>query len=138
MGIDKSKYGKLVKDVKLVTVLLKSIELIDVTFPEGEGIKYDVKMDYGCEEFKKISEIVEFYPKFNLRVEYQDESLVELKFELRAVYEFDSIEDYEDEYILKFIELNVPVNIWPYAREIISSITTRVGYPALILPPYKA
>lgn len=53
MGIDKSKYGKLVKDVKLVTVLLKSIELIDVTFPEGEGIKYDVKMDYGCEEFKK-------------------------------------------------------------------------------------
>lgn len=71
-------------------------------------------------------------------MEYQDESLVELKFELRAVYEFDSIEDYEDEYILKFIELNVPVNIWPYAREIISSITTRVGYPALILPPYKA
>lgn len=128
----------MVEDVEIVTIVLKSMELNNVTFPKDKDGKYDVKMDYMCEEFKKISEIVEFYPKFNLRIEYQDESLVELKFELRAVYKFESIEEYEDKYILKFIERNIPVNIWPYAREIISSITTRIGYPALVISPYKA
>lgn len=143
MELDKMKYRKLVNDVELVNVLIKNIELSDVILHKdenikNESIKCDVNMKYECEEFKKLSEVVEFYPKFNLRIECQGEGLVNLKFELRAIYKFNSIEDYEDDYILMFIERNVPINIWPYAREIISSITTRIGYPALVISPYKA
>ena len=36
----------------------------------------------------------------------------------------------------QFLSRNVPVNVWPYARELISTMATRLGYPALLIPPY--
>lgn len=42
-----------------------------------------------------------------------------------------------DDIIQRFLNTNVPLNCWPYGREIISSITTRMGYPALIIPTIK-
>ncbi|WP_170270467.1 protein-export chaperone SecB [Heliorestis acidaminivorans] len=42
------------------------------------------------------------------------------------------------EEINEFANKNVIINAWPYAREIVSNVTTRMGFPPLLLPPYKA
>ncbi|NLJ80285.1 MAG: protein-export chaperone SecB [Firmicutes bacterium] len=36
-----------------------------------------------------------------------------------------------------FLQNNPPLNSWPYAGEIISSLTTRMGFPPLVIEPYK-
>ncbi|WP_394512536.1 protein-export chaperone SecB [Priestia aryabhattai] len=36
--------------------------------------------------------------------------------------------------IKEFSSRNVPVNAWPYVRELVSSLTTRMGYPPLLIP----
>ena len=46
------------------------------------------------------------------------------------------IEDFDEELRL-FVENNALINAWPYARETISSLTTRMGFPSLSIPSYK-
>lgn len=138
MQLDKVKYNKMVENIEIINILLKSINLNDVKLLNITDVKYDVKLNYKCESFKKFNNnIVEFYPKFILDIGYKEKNMLNLEFELRVIYKLDDIDKYEDEYILKFIEINLPINIWPYAREIISSMTTRIGYPVLVISPYK-
>ena len=137
LNLDKKKYKEMVEHVEIINVFLKNMELQDVKFPKNDKSKYDVRLDYKCIDFKKNSSIIEFYPKFILNIVHEEEIMLTLEFELRAIYKIDNIEEYEDEYILKFIDINIPINVWPYAREIISSITTRIGYPTLVISPYK-
>lgn len=42
-----------------------------------------------------------------------------------------------DDLIQTFVQRNVPVNIWPYVRELVSSLTIRMGMPPLLLPVLK-
>ncbi|WP_251555104.1 protein-export chaperone SecB [Neobacillus muris] len=37
----------------------------------------------------------------------------------------------------QFVKNNVPVNVWPYGREFIAQITTRMGLPQLLIGTYK-
>ena len=53
---------------------------------------------------------------------------------LKRLIELDK---FDEAYIKFFAQRNVTVNIWPYARELISSLTTRMGYPTLIIEPLK-
>lgn len=39
--------------------------------------------------------------------------------------------------IQAFVQRNVPINIWPYVRELVSSLTMRMGMPPLLLPTLK-
>jgi len=54
--------------------------------------------------------------------------------------ELSSLED-DGTYLKKIVELfarrNCRLNVWPYVREIVQSITTRMGFPPLIIPLYK-
>lgn len=36
-----------------------------------------------------------------------------------------------------FVENNVPLNVWPYGREFIAQMTTRMGLPQLLIGTYK-
>lgn len=66
---------------------------------------------------------------------------IEVVFDLS--YNFKDIED-PDEFVQKnqqhvenFCEKNVPVNAWPYFREIINSSTVRMGVPPLTIQALK-
>lgn len=37
----------------------------------------------------------------------------------------------------EFSKINGPVHVWPYVRELVSSMTVRMGFPALVIPSYK-
>jgi len=38
------------------------------------------------------------------------------------------------EQVIEFLRVNSPVLVWPYLRELVSSATTRMGFPTLLLP----
>ena len=46
-------------------------------------------------------------------------------------------EEMHEEIVSIFMQRNVPVNVWPYAREFISSTTVRMGFPALVIGTMK-
>lgn len=72
----------------------------------------------------------------------EEKTLFKILFILTIDYRIliDSFEnitsDYESE-IERFINKNALINAWPYARELTSTLTTKMGYPALIIPLYK-
>ena len=44
---------------------------------------------------------------------------------------------YDIELKQRFVERNVPVNVWPYIREIVATMTAKMGLPPLVLPTLK-
>lgn len=66
-----------------------------------------------------------------------DEPGFNLVFTFRILYSIDA--DYEpaDDLIKELMHRNVPINIWPYAREFVSSMTARMGLLPLFLEPLQ-
>lgn len=56
-------------------------------------------------------------------------------FELELTGTFETIEGKENLDLNQFAEINAPALLLPYAREIISNITSRTPLPPLLLPP---
>jgi hypothetical protein len=50
---------------------------------------------------------------------------------------YDSNVRLTDELFDEFSKFNVPVNAWPFLRELVMNTTQRFGWPGFILPPYK-
>ena len=57
----------------------------------------------------------------------------------QLTYSFTAGEPLEVDSELKqrFVERNVPVNVWPYIREIVTTMTAKMGLPPLVLPTLK-
>lgn len=70
---------------------------------------------------------------------FQIECTIELKYIMTLDEEellSKDLESFRDELEI-FAGKNVPINAWPYARELISNISTKMGFPPLIIPVFK-
>ena len=88
-----------------------------VDFEEDVGINED---DIDCGDMLFNIEVI-----FNLTYAFKD---------------VDNVEEFakkNNNHINKFCEKNVPVNVWPYIREIVSSSTVRMGLSPLVIPAFK-
>ena len=131
----KEKYNNFIKDIHITSINVKSLFIDDVKLPEDEELS--VELIYSCDEFEKINNLIEFYPMFQVTIKDKMKGLVNINFKFSVSYSVLNLSEYENQYIEKFQEKNLPVNVWPYARELVSSLTTRIGYPALIIEPFK-
>ena len=77
------------------------------------------------EDQKEFPDVMEML--FSLELQYDISSLDETLFEEREYEELLEI----------FKKKNIPLNCWPYAREFISSMTLRMGFPALVIGAFK-
>jgi len=57
------------------------------------------------------------------------------KFQLELTGIFETIKGEENLDLKKFVDINAPALLLPFAREIISNITSRTPLPHLLLPP---
>lgn len=102
---------------------------------EGIELQVDFKVKvftfFDIEEEVKVEGVKEEEKLFTIN------SVLSLKY----VLDFENIDDLLsediDSVIEIFVERNVKINAWPYVREIVSNMTTRMGFPQLIIPPYK-
>lgn len=108
----------------------------DIKSVDKDGVELRVQMGFevAAAETKGTEKTIEDLS--------EERTLFKINFSLNLIYTFkvedkiDFLLDLEEE-IKVFVDNNVPVNAWPYARETISSITTRMGLPSLVIPPYK-
>jgi len=77
--------------------------------------------------------------KFQLEEVSEDRIKSRKLFELKGVFYlvYHSSVPMDDELFALFKKRNIPVNIHPYARELIHNHMTRAGLPSFILPTLK-
>lgn len=59
-----------------------------------------------------------------------------LECQITIEYSIDN-ELFKEEFMDRFSKTNVPLNVWPYVRELVSSATMRMGMPPLLLKAFK-
>ncbi|MDI6872623.1 MAG: hypothetical protein QME79_14975 [Bacillota bacterium] len=136
-------------DVKKYGEFIKAIELVDVFMPKSTGQRYwfgeqlhdpvaSVGFKSKLAEVKQGSIVIDGLFKV-LGTHGENEKVFTLDFVLRLKYsltgfDLESIDDKQlKDMINAFRERNFPINAWPYAREVVSSFTTRMGLPTLFI-----
>ena len=133
--------------------LVRSIEIVDVTLqkltverfwgngpmPEAPNAKLSVKAHESCVKEREVA----LTSSFDIHVTLEDEkALFRIEGELVLHYQLRSSELNTDsaefrEALDQFGRSNAPAHFWPYLRELVSSLSVRMGFPALIIGTYK-
>lgn len=142
-------------DAKKYSEFVRTVEIVDIHLLKFSGTKYWSKQS--LPEAARVS--VKFRPELQEAtadalkakgsfvvtgtvIETEDK-VFELEFEIELVYSAPSLNEGfaqspDGKQILDmFIQRNVPVNVWPYAREFISSMTVRMGFPVVVIGTLK-
>lgn len=109
----------------------------DIKNVKFEGIEMHVHFEFEVTAFNNEQDNEQGLEELN-----REDLLFKIKFLLNLKYylEAENIEEFiekQKEEINIFVDRNVPINAWPYARETVSSLSTRMGFPALVLPSFK-
>ncbi len=137
----REKYNEFVENISIENISLKYISAENMnstkTLDENQPVIVQVGFDSSKYEKKSGSLYVEASFKVEAEIE-KNKPIFDIKFIYLIEYTLKEkdLSEVENIIISKFTEKNTPVNIWPYARELISSVTTRMGYPAFIIKPF--
>lgn len=136
----KDIYDKLINDLQFSKILLKDL-LVKREYSDESTTNVDVKIDYTMEQFDRTGDQVIIPANFTVKAldhDRQDIVIFEVSFVYELIYELDNEMDYKDNSLIDyFADNNAPMNAWPYARELVASMTTRMGLPTLNLPLLK-
>lgn len=128
-------------------VELKSVKLLNCNCkqapncPEGEKDVVDKRTSQF--EVNKEEKIIGVFIKFFLNafgkgVEQKNEnSFLRIEATFLLLYSITSIEDLDDRAFSSFAELNGVYNAWPYWREFVQNITSRMQLPTLTIPVFR-
>lgn len=137
--VDREKYADLVKKVNIVQINLMKINA-EKHSPVDESGTIDVTVNHrpSLREVLEDGFIIDFESTISAS-NNEDEKLFDINIKYELLYSLEGGIDEEeyDDVIDSFAYRNVPVNIWPYIRELVSEMTVRMGFPPLVLKPLK-
>lgn len=139
--LDKEIYNKFVQSVDIQSMNLINLNIENLNNDVDRSERLFVDLEFENNTFNVKGDFFKVNPKFYIKVSYKKDNdeciLFKIRFEYQLEYIIEDLKEFDTNYLELFVKRNVPVNIWPYARELISSMTTRMGYPALIIEPLK-
>lgn len=138
------EYNKLVRAVEL-----KAIVLTDLSHHRELNLRPPLQIKYefsvGLESFseKEFVASAEFsldaFPK-NEEKQKEEKPTPGLSIRLtyHLIYVLSQAElEPSEELIREFLDRNVPINVWPFIRETVATLTAKMGLSPLILPTLK-
>ncbi|MDD3269018.1 MAG: protein-export chaperone SecB [Syntrophomonadaceae bacterium] len=136
MSIDAKLYKSFIESLDLEEIFLDSLKVKNYHLPKPRNLTVKLEPEFGISKIFKDS----FFASAKFQVIVSDDKerkafVIDARF--RLLYNFESSITIDDEMQEKFMATTLPVNSWPFAREIISSMTTRMGYPSLLIAPFK-
>lgn len=140
MSLSQDTYRDLVKGININAINIHSLNISNVNKKLKGSRTIDINQEFNSSEYIIDGDNLEVYAKFNIKACEKDNPekiAFEIDFTYCIEYTKTELDKFDEAYIKFFVQRNVPVNIWPYARELISSLTTRMGYPTLIIEPLK-
>lgn len=136
MSLSQEIYRDLVRGININAINVHSMNISTKNSKLKESKSIDIDNKFGIDKYNIDGDKLEVYINFNIKAcekNNEDKIGFVIDFTYCIEYEKENLEQFDEEYIKFFTQRNVPVNIWPYARELISSLTTRMGYPTLII-----
>lgn len=136
-------------DYELACSVSKRVNLIDVRLEKSECFqkpnraKSIIDIDIECEvgfHANPESNVLVVVPQFIING-YLDEKKDEADFNINAtfvlIYRIDSWDGLESSNFDAFANSNGVYNAWPYWREYVQNITSRMGLPPLTIPVFR-
>ncbi len=132
--ISPEEYRRILKGIELQNILLSEIKASVKHEFFSESMKINIKDDSEY-EFNEDRFIVT--NKYILTSKSNKQKKNALKIEATFRIIFESEYEINDDFFEIYKEISLPLNIWPYFRELVSSITARMNIPPLTLPLLK-
>ena len=122
----------------------KILELKDILV---SNIKADIKHEYLSDGLK-----IKIKNDANYLIDEDDDLIITIRYKLSAnskekksalkieatyIAVFDSVKEITDDFFDVYKEISLPLNIWPFFRELVNSTTARMNVPPLTLPLLK-
>ncbi|MGF7399141.1 protein-export chaperone SecB [Thermoanaerobacterium thermosaccharolyticum] len=130
-------YKEMIKNIELVNIYLSKLNCIRTSDHKKllQGINVNFNHNFELGELR--GDNFDCKASFNVKGIKEDLEILEINAEFIATYHLENASNIDKELIDKFVKINLPLNVWPYGRELISSMTVRMGLPPLILSTYK-
>lgn len=131
-------YRKLVEAVELRELALVDLaHHRDIQITPPLTVTHELEIHLESFSAERIVAVAEF--ALRARPEHGQSDQVSIRMTWRLVYELNAREGFEpDEGLAKqFVERNVPINLWPYVRETVATLTAKMGLAPLLLPILK-
>lgn len=135
--LDPQIYKRLVQNLqKIEAINLKSLTISNVNHNLDGNLAVDLSYDFGDHiiEDDYFSVCTNFFIKAYCKEE-QNNIAFQIEFELSISYLIKDLKLFDEQYIDMYKKINVPLHVWPYARELVSSLTTRMGFSPLVVEP---
>ncbi len=131
--ISPEEYRRILNGIDLKTILLSEIKASIKHELLSEGMKIGIKENsqytYKDDEFIVTN-------KYVLTAKNYDKKIV-LKIEGTFIVVFESKFEINNDFFEIYKEISLPLNVWPFFRELVNSITSRMNIPPLTLPLLK-
>jgi preprotein translocase subunit SecB len=145
--LDEKTYRQFIEAVELTDVVLSKVSLqldrLDTSLPSSLAADTKFKSSRVMLDDNVLRLRGSFTVIGHTSSEELEERIFSLLFDVDLVYSISGFntgdlgEEELSELLGAFESRNVPLNVWPYAREFVSSMTVRMGFPALVLSSYK-
>ena len=137
--LGREEYKKLIECIELKKIVLCSLNCqlnSDILIQQKSGqAKVELKPSFRLKSKDEKTICAEANFNVNVFDEKNNEKILNIYSSFLLIYTLE--EECEDSAIEEFIKRNIPLNAWPYGREIISNLTSRMGLPPLDIGLYK-
>ena len=131
--ISPEEYRKILDGIDLKNILLSELKATIKHELLSEGMKIGIKENthYAYEDNELI-----VTNKYVLTAKNNDKKIV-LKIEGIFIVVFESEYEITDDFFEIYKDISLPLNVWPFFRELVNSTTSRMNIPPFTLPLLK-
>lgn len=131
--IDAQEYSKLLKRIEIKDCYLKRLQSFCSSRKIGGRAAFNFNEDVG--QFSVVEESASVEVKYSLEVNSDDLNVLQLNADFVLAYSVEG--ELPEAFFVIFRSYTVPLQSFPYIRELAHSLTSRMGLPPLILPLRK-
>lgn len=133
---DPEKYKEFIKAVELRNIKLMelSTRIVEKRPTSDDALKVSIKT---TDEYKIFNDILIFYVNYTLAMKQSKEIILRIKAKYNITYKLLKKIEIDGEAIDFFGKINLPLNVWPFFRELCNDITAKMRIPPMVLPLLK-
>ena len=131
------RYNTLISGLELVNVRLAGVELSAPTIYVSEsGRKLEAQISSSASYFN-ISTGIVAKARLEFTGRYPDEEAAQLSVTIELEVIYTASQQMTDDVFDEFQKRNLPLNTWPFFRELLHTMLARAGWPLYTLPAFK-
>jgi preprotein translocase subunit SecB len=129
--VDYAAVGRVAKLVELKNVRLS--EIIAKSDPHAVG-PLEAQLDIQCSVHSRENQVLEIVCNYKFAAHVAETEIAAADIKYLVAYDVRGTEPVADHDLAEFATANGTVHSWPFAREVIFGLTSKMGYPPYTLP----